>query len=367
LKCKVFCFWGDIYRSLQGGTRGGGELQIALIAENLARKGHRVLLIDFSVDKDIEMNAGISVLSLNQRIKFRFFKFFYFYKMLQTANANFYYGRIRSSIHLFGYLASRKNGANFILGLAHDLDTCGFIERYQKFYKQRSFMTFIKHIVHSELVFEFLLKRADFIIAQHNGQRKKLLNRGIPSWICKNIYDPFTLTKENTRNDEYTFVGSLDKRKGIDSIALIVKYCPTSNFKIIGRCRDRYSLDVIEEIKLLPNVQYLGQLDHQIAKEEVGRSTALISVSLMEGFPNTFIEAWAQGVPVLSLHVDPDELLQSHKLGIFCHSSIEYLIESILQNRIIQFESKKMIDYIRENHSAKNNISRFLNIIGIDE
>ncbi len=46
------CFWGDIYNSLVGKTKGGGELQISLLAKGLADLGHEVIVIDFFINDD---------------------------------------------------------------------------------------------------------------------------------------------------------------------------------------------------------------------------------------------------------------------------------------------------------------------------
>src|SRR5690606_27779037 len=50
---------------------------------------------------------------------------------------------------------------------------------------------------------------------------------------------------------------------------------------------------------------------------------ALLCTSEFEGFPNTFLEAWSRGVPVVST-LDPDGLIGANLLG-FTASSIDGL------------------------------------------
>jgi glycosyltransferase involved in cell wall biosynthesis len=64
-----------------------------------------------------------------------------------------------------------------------------------------------------------------------------------------------------------------------------------------------------------PQFSYLGEISHQQVLNLLQQAKLLVSTAESEGFSNTFIEAWLCGVPVLSLTVDPDDLIKVEKLG----------------------------------------------------
>merc|ERR1712078_894206 len=148
----------------------------------------------------------------------------------------------------------------------------------------------LKKILHCELLFNFLFKKANFVIVQHKEQQRNLAIRGVPSEICENIYpkELDNFDRKRITNGSYAFLGSLDKRKGIDYLERIVSECSQTSFKVIGRPRDSHAKRRLDIIKKLDNVEYKGQLSNKEAINEIISSEALISTSRLEGFPNTF-------------------------------------------------------------------------------
>ena len=68
---------------------------------------------------------------------------------------------------------------------------------------------------------------------------------------------------------------------------------------------------------LRPAVEWLGPLPFEEALGWFDRAAVLVNTSEPdgEGFPNTFIQAWLRGVPVVSLGIDPDGVIRAHGLG----------------------------------------------------
>jgi glycosyltransferase involved in cell wall biosynthesis len=81
--------------------------------------------------------------------------------------------------------------------------------------------------------------------------------------------------------------------------------------------------DLRERIAHLPNLHYLGPRPHDEINALLDRSHLLVNTSRMEGFPNTFIQAWMRAVPAVSLSVDPDGVFQGEKMGICADDDYE--------------------------------------------
>jgi glycosyltransferase involved in cell wall biosynthesis len=78
----------------------------------------------------------------------------------------------------------------------------------------------------------------------------------------------------------------------------------------------------------VPNLELLPPRPRSDLLDEMRNAVALVKTSRVEGMPNGFLEAWACGLPVLSLSVDPDEKIANNDIGVVAGGSMERLIEA---------------------------------------
>jgi glycosyltransferase involved in cell wall biosynthesis len=352
------CFWGNISGALNGKTEGGGELQIAFIAKALARAGHEVVVVDYTTREEFTTTEGIKVYTIKNWHKgIRVFRTIThriggLYTTLKEQNADIYYCRIRDFRHIIAYMVSKKLKAKFILHMASDLDAMNFWERFRKFYlsTSASLWWFFSGIM-VEIVYPWLLRHSDLVLVQHMGQKNILLRKNIRPEVFYNIIDLSAIPKATGKGKDFIYVGWLDKRKGSAELFELIRKSPMHTFKIIGPPRDKTGHNYYEQLRKFPNVRLLGKLSHFKTLQEIADSKALINTSNMEGFPNVFIEAWAYGVPVISLNVDPGNVIVDEKLGVFAHGDMNRMVEALNEDLCNDDFERRSTEYILKNHA----------------
>lgn len=354
------CFWGKIANALLGKTYGGGELQIALLAKALASLGHEVVVVDLDVEEGFVTDDGIKVYPVKDyKGGMKIFRTLThrlpaLYSTFVEIKADVYYCRIREYRHIIVYMAARRVKAKFILSLASDLDILSIRKRWKHFYSSNvKDLWGIFNGIMGEIVYPFLLRKADLVLVQHEGQKKILSGKGITTRVFYNLIDASGLKwiDQPDSATDFIYVGSLDKRKGFEDFVEIVRRTPMHSYKVIGRVRDATGNTLNEQLKHFNNVQLMGKLIHSDTINEISRSKALISTSPMEGFPNIFIEAWGCGVPVLSLHVDPGEVIKNEGLGFVADGSIERMIEKMATLHRSEEFSRYARSYVHKRHA----------------
>ncbi len=357
------CIFGPkVARVFAGEVKGGAELQMALLAQALTAGGIRCVIVDpqapetpgtppAGVPAIVPVpgwNAGIRGLRmLTHRVP-------RLLRALRAVRPSLYYARGFSSLSAAPWLAARLTGVAFVLAVASDADLLSFRDRYESLYRGRAGLwDWISTIVPNELVLAFLQRSADALLVQHEGQAELAAWSGRRAIICRNIAPGAIPARSGCTGHDgpVVMVGTLSRYKGLDALPGLVQSLPELTFEFIGRATDADGVKARQALSGLPNVRFSGALSRTETLRRIAEARVLLNTSPREGFPNTFLEAWAAGTPVASLSVDPGGILERENLGICCHGDVERLAEA-LRNPARGLDPEQIRAYVREHFSG---------------
>jgi len=367
-----FCFWGDIAAALNGKTIGGGELQMALLTRSLAAEGHEVVVVDPFSDRSYITEEGIRILHVPDwkkglpLLRILTHRIPAMKRLFIREQADFYYVRMRSFYNIASYRAARKVNGKFLLAIASDIDLLSLKEKYRQEYKANFRLgKYLTYWLPNDLAFNYLLKRADLVIRQHPGQQpgKRKLRGQVAEFA--NIIDRDNLPQNgHSRQDYFIYVGSLTMVKGADKLYNLVSGLDENQaVVVVGQPNDSRSVPIFDQLKKLESADVKGRYRHQDTLQLLAGARALINTSRNEGFPNVFLEAWALGVPVLSLKVNPGDIINKHELGICFDGDLEKMKDCVRAGKIPGTDKNKLIEYVRRFHDFKTAGKRFTTII----
>jgi glycosyltransferase involved in cell wall biosynthesis len=109
------------------------------------------------------------------------------------------------------------------------------------------------------------------------------------------------------QDDRVLWVGTIQKHKRPELLLELARRLPQRRFVMIGGAghggllAPRGFFERIRgEAAALPNVEFKGFLPFEQADAWFDRARVFVNTSLFEGMPNTFLQAWARGVPTLA-------------------------------------------------------------------
>jgi glycosyltransferase involved in cell wall biosynthesis len=218
------------------------------------------------------------------------------------------------------------------------------------------------------------LSWSDRIFLQHRGQLAGLAANLRPkSYVVPSIAGETTAVKSHSERTKYiAWVAQLRQPKRPDLLIEIARKSPALHFIVCGgpstfMSPPGHSERIIEALRRLPNIEYRGQVSPQDALQVIADAAVLLSTADEEGFPNTFLQAWSAGTPVISLKVDPDHIIKRLGLGVISRSvegtlsAIHALIDSPQRREDIAIRALR---YVTDNHSEKAVIAAFERAIG---
>jgi glycosyltransferase involved in cell wall biosynthesis len=214
---------------------------------------------------------------------------------------------------------------------------------------------------------DYGIKNVDIIIAQTHYQAillKKYYGRTANA-VIPNGHDIPDLVKKSYKKIKVVWIANWKTSKRPEVFITMVKnniWSENIEFVMVGRV-GRYG-ELVQEAKDL-GIEVMGEISNIAVNELLQKSHLLVNTSIHEGFSNTFIQAWMRCVPVVSLSVDPDGLLNDKGLGV-CAGTHEKLSNEIRKFTDSPNSLKEMGEKARE-YSIKNfslnNFTKLLSLI----
>lgn len=356
----------------RSGHAGGVERQTSLMARWLAERGNKVSILTWDEGQADEVSIdGVRVIKMCRKdaglpgVRFFYPRWSSLNRAMRKADADLYYQNCAEYVTGQVALWCHRNGRRFVYSVASDPECDPELPEMRTFRER--------------ILYRYGLRRANKIIVQTQNQKSMLkgewdLESTVLPMPCEGpigneFRAPMPPVKSNCR---VAWIGRISPVKRLEFLLDIAEAIPKVEFHIAGKPDkdDVYSRDVLHRARNLLNVIEHGMIQKDNMRELYKNVSLLCCTSQYEGFPNTFLEAWSYGIPVIST-VDPDDLIADRELGIFANGKKQIIeeIQNLIQSPVAWRKmSSNAREYYLQNHAVDSSMSRFeklfSNVIG---
>lgn len=213
------------------------------------------------------------------------------------------------------------------------------------------------------------IKHIKFFIVQNNHQHDTLLsNYNKESFVLPNIWGSAHLDKQTVPSEtDAVWIANFRRLKRAEWVLNVAERLPQYRYVIAGApVNDMgYYENMKNRAATLKNVSFLGGQSFFYTNALVANSKVLLCTSTFEGFPNTFLQAWSNGLPVIST-VDPSNIIRKNNLGIVVETEEELYdaLKKIMGDLEFYEELKhSVIVFFEKNHSAESGYKKLLEFV----
>ena len=345
------------------GHIGGAEIQLAALARGLCDRGYPVSLVTWDEGQpDGIPHDGIRIFNMCSRtdgvpiVRFIHPRWTSLWAAMNRADADVYYqmnsGAETGQVSLW----CRRQGRVFLFAISSDGD-CN---------------PKLPHLRHRRegLLYRHGLRHANRVIAQTETQARLMRKAfGIETALVRvcSQNPPHVLVSEcpysSSSEPRLLWVGRVAPVKRLELLLDLAVANPEIAFDVIGPIdsKTQYATQLRARAAVIENVCLHGPLPHDQVLEWYPQATALICTSSHEGFPSTFMEAWAVGIPIVST-VDPDGVISRFDLG---GVAMDVLGLTACLRRLLASESEwlscsqRAQAYFRMHHTVERTVHAF--------
>jgi len=352
------CHWAACF--------GGSEYQLKLLLEILAARG----LFDITyLARDVNPSFSspeYSIICVSYKYRIRRYSFLFDARNLLSAlnsiRPEVILQRVGCAYTGIAAYYAKNNSCKMIWFVANDSDVCPSPGKFS--------LNYIFRFLDKKAL-EYGIKHADYIITQ-TGNEADLLFRYYGRTANAIVSNFHPLPQENIekgRQIEIVWVANMKPKKQPEVFLRIAKDLQSIKgvrFIMIGNAyKNEWSNNLLRKIAAVENLEYLGKRSLDEVNEVLAKAHIFVNTSRIEGFPNTFIQAWMRKVPVVSLNINPDNVIDDKGIGFFS-KTYEQLVKHIMilinNTRLRDEMGERAQAFAFDNFSMKNaeKIIRFL-------
>lgn len=306
--------------SAPGGSAVGGiEVQVVTLARLLAQRGWHVkmLVADSGQAARCEV-AGITIIRAQCRwggAIGKLVRLSQLLRALRRTGPDVVVQQGASAVAGLVTLAVRALGRKCVFWLASDTDACCTDAKASRLAPSQ------------RRIAAYALRAADLVVAQTRHQQELVReNFRRDSAVIHNPWPVGTLQPRRAEPPFVLWVANLRWEKRPEMVLELAAAAPAVRFVMVGgpmpgneQLYDR----VCREASDYPNLEFVGYVPFAQVGSYFERASVFLNTSLVEGFPNSFLQAWDAELPVVA-SFDPDGVLVREGLGFHCQTAGDF-------------------------------------------
>ena len=344
---------------------GGAEVQQSMIAPELARRGWQVSMVALDYGQpDASEVRGVTVYKMHKPdegipvLRFVYPRLTSLWKVLKRVNADVYYQRTAAVTTAWVAQFCRVNGRRSIYAGASDVD---FVPGEEDIRYARD-----------RWIFEWGVRHVDHVIVQNEAQRSTLKQHfGRDGTLIPSCYAPPAGTARPERRDYVLWTATVRPSKRPELLLEIARRLPSHKFVMIGgpdpgKREGEYMRSIAEAAKAIPNIEVRGFVPFAEAERAFDGARVVLNTSLYEGFPNTFLQAWARGIPTVGF-VDTGSRRDGEPVYDYVQDIGEaaWKLERLMRDDALwSAASQRVTSHFRDSHSIDAVLDQYERVLG---
>lgn len=329
---------------------GGEQVQHTLLARAFAKRGFDVTMVVANYGQaEVEKIDGVTLYrahGLNEGIpvlRFVHPRITKLWAALKRADADVYY--VSCASNQLGVVArfAKLHHKRVVFRIAHDTD-CEPDQLLIPYWRDKK-------------LYEYGLHRADVVLAQSVQQARRLkANYHLDSTIATMLVEsPERLLPFEGRDVDVLWVNNLRPFKRPELALALAKLLPQLKIHMIGGPQAGHEAlyaDMAAQAKKISNLHFHGQVPYHDVNAFYERARVFVNTSESEGFPNSYLQAWRRGTPVVTFF-DPDGVIARHGLGLAVNTLSEMaheVAQLATQHDTWTGASERSLRYVQERH-----------------